>query len=199
MRHYAIAALLAVLGFAVPAATVYAADIAIQSAPASPAEAEAAARHHVSQRAALHMLRAIYGVVASDDLPRLIAADVEAAGASGPTEQATRQLQRDLIAEASYHLISLRYLAESGGANWPRDRAEALYVNDALVTVDALLDRLLDAVDSGADVLPVLREADVLYALTEGVTTVEGDLDHFAGRDDLVEAAFEQAGARSTT
>jgi hypothetical protein len=196
MRYYAIAALLAFLGTAIPAV---AADVPARPVQASPELAQEAARHYVSQRAVLFMIRATYGVISSTDVPALLAADVRAVGTAGPTERDTAELRRDLIAEGSYFLISLRYLAESGGANWPGDRAEAMYSSDATVTVDTLLDHLFDAVDAGEDVLPIMQQVDELYFLTEGVHRVEGDLDHFAGRDELVDDAFLRAGIRSGT
>lgn len=199
MRYCAIAALLAFLGTAIPAVPTFAADVPARSVPASPELAEQTARRYVSQRAVLFMIRATYGVVPSVDVPALVADDVRAVGAAGPTYLETAQLQRDLIAEGSYFLISLRYLAESGGANWPGDRAETMYINDAKVTVDALLDRLLDAVAAGDDVLPIMQQADELYSLTEGMRTVEVELDHFADRDQLVDDAFAQVGPRSGT
>jgi len=199
MRLYAIAALLAFLGTSLPAAPLRAADVPARAAAATPELAEQAARHYVSQRAVLFMIRATYSVVPSGDVPALIADDVRSVGAAGPTDADTAQLQRDLVAEGSYFLISLRYLAESGGANWPGDRAEAMYINDAKVTVDALLDRLLDAVQAGDDVLPIMQQADELYSLTEGARGVTPDLDHFADRDQLVDDAFTQVGPRSGT
>jgi len=197
MRLYVVAAFLALLGTSVPSVPLLAADVPARVAAASPDIAEQAARHYVSQRAILFMIRSTYGVVPPVDVQALIGDDVRAVAAAGPTEKDLVQLRRDLVAEGSYFLISLRYLAESGGANWPDDRAEAMYVNDAKVTVDALLDRLFAAVEAGDDVLPIMQQADELYALTEGVKSVTSELDHFADRDKLVDDAFAQVGPRT--
>lgn len=197
MRLYAVAAFLALLGTSVPSVPLLAADVPARMAAATPEIAEQAARHYVSQRAVLFMIRATYGVVPGADVPALIGDDVRSVGAVGPTEAEIAQLRRDLVAEGSYFLISLRYLAESGGANWPDDRAEAMYINDAKVRVDALLDRLFDAVEAGDDVLPIMQQADELYSLTEGVQGVTAELDHFADRDQLVDEAFSKIGPRT--
>jgi len=150
-------------------------------------DAGEAAEDYLRRRAVLLMIRATFDLLLDEDVPRELAADITRIGAAGPSEGQSALLDRDLLAEGSYYLVSLRYLAETGGAVWPGDRPESSYTNDALVMLDGLQDRLIDAINERTDPLPIFEEAQTILALTEGFSRVPASLDHFGGRDSIVE------------
>src|SRR5690606_2420898 len=115
-------------------------------------------------------------------------------GPAGPSESQLARLDRDLLAEGSYYLVSLRYLTEAGGAAWPGGRPESSYVFDALVTLDALLDRLIEAVNERADPLAIFVEGQRVLALTEGFLRVPPQLDRFGDRDAMVTRVLARHG-----
>lgn len=114
-------------------------------------------------------------------------------GQRAPAEAEHLALDRGLLAEGSYYLVSLRYLILAGGAAWPADRPARSYDNDAIVKLDALQKRLFEAVATRADPLPIFLEAQEIWALTEGYKEVPEQLDVFGHRDELVEMATEDA------
>jgi hypothetical protein len=166
---------------------------------AEPVDAVAALDAYLRRHAVLLMIRASFDVVPHGQVVDELAAEARRLGANGPSEHDLARLDRDLLAEGSYYLVSLRYLATVGGAIWPADRPERFYVNDALVRLEALQERLIEAVETRADPLPVLSEAQAIHALTEGLAEVPEELDYFARRDAIVEEALVTDGPRADT
>ncbi len=163
------------------------------------ANADEALQAHLRRHAVLLMIRASFDVIPHDQVPDELVAEARRIGAHGPADHDLAQLDQDLLAEGSYYLVSLRYLASLGGAVWPSDRPEKFYVNDALVRLESLQRRLMEAVQTRADPLPILTEAQVIYALTEGLAEVPDELDHFGRRDDLVDQVLAADGPRTST
>ena len=183
-----------------------AADMAVPPAPAAaaaeaaePADAVAALDAYLKRQAVLLMIRASFDVVPHNEVPDELAAEARRLGANGPSDHDLERLDRDLLAEGSYYLVSLRYLAALGGAIWPADRPERFYVNDALVRLEALQQRLIEAVAVRTDPLPILTEAQAIHAWTEGLAEVPEDLDYFARRDAIVEQVLATDGPRTST
>jgi hypothetical protein len=164
---------------------------------AAPASAAATA-DYLRRRAVLLMIRATFDLVADEEVPQLLAADLQRLEGNGPAEHELARLDRELLAEGSYYLVSLRYLAEVGGAVWPADRPESAYANDALVALEALQQRLIKAVNSRADPLPIFEQAQAILALSEGFVRVPADMDHFAGRDAIVAQLLASRRAANT-
>lgn len=154
---------------------------------------------YLRRRAVLLMIRSTFNLLLPDEVPRVLAADLRRIGAAGPSEEESLQLDRDLLAEGSYYLVSLRYLAEAGGAVWPSDRPESSYASAALVKLDALQDRLIEAIEQRSDPLPILQEAQAILALTEGYSNVPRGLDRFADRDVIVQDVLEKHGPCTKT
>ncbi len=154
---------------------------------------------YLERYAVLMMIRSTFNVVDHDVIEDELASETRRLGAGGPSDFDQATLDRDLLMEGGYYLVSLRYLTQLGGAIWPDDKPEATYANDALVTLDALEQRLIDAVAERADPLPIFQDAQKLLVLTEGLTEVEPQNDRFAGRDTLVETAITDFGPRSST
>jgi hypothetical protein len=164
-----------------------AADIGVPPPDVEVADPAAATRAYLERYAVLLMIRDTFDVV--EDVATDLAAEAAHIG-DAPTAEDEALLDRNLMTEGSYYLVSLRYLVAVGGAAWPGDRAESAYANDALVTLDALEARLLDTVADRTDPLPLFVEAQQLLLLTEGITNLPADLDRFAGRDALVESVL---------
>lgn len=169
------------------------------SAPDEAAIGSEALDDYLRRRAVLLMIRSTFNLLLPADVPRVLAADVRRIGAAGPSEEESLQLDNDLLAEGSYYLVSLRYLAETGGAVWPSDRPESSYANDSLVELDALQDQLIEAIEQRADPLPILQEAQAILALTEGFTKTPASLDRFADRDAIIEDVLAKHGPRTKT
>lgn len=169
------------------------------SETAAPVYATAALTTYLKRHAALLMIRASFDVVPHDQVTAELAAEVRRLGANGPAEHDLARLDRDLLAEGSYYLVSLRYLATLGGAIWPADRPERFYVNDALIRLEALQERLIETVEMRADPLPVLKEAQAIHALTEGLAEVPEELDYFDQRDAIVEEVLAADGPGTST
>lgn len=166
---------------------------------AIPADPAAALEHHLARHAVLLMIRASFDVLPRDEVFDELAAEARRLGVNGPGEYDLARLDRDLLAEGSYYLVSLRYLAALGGAIWPAGRPERLYVNDTLVRLEALQEQLIEAVATRADPLPILQEAQAIHGLTEGLTEITPPLDYFGGRDELVEQVLADHGPRTST
>lgn len=164
-----------------------------------PAGAATALEAYLRRQAVLMMIRATFDVVPHDEVRGELAAEARRLGAAGPSEYDLDRLDRDLLAEGSYYLVSLRYLALVGGAIWPADRPERFYVSDALVRLEALQEQLMEAVETRADPLPILREAQAIHALTEGLAEVPEELDYFVRRDAIVEEVLATHGPRTST
>jgi hypothetical protein len=147
----------------------------------------------------LLLLRARFDVIPRGQVPDVLAAEARRIGAAGPNAVDLEQLDRDLLAEGSYYIVSLRYLAQLGGAVWPDDRPERFYVNDALVKLDALQLRLLQAVESREDPLPIFLQLQEIDAQTEGYIELPRERDWFSGRDQLVKDVLSADGPRART
>ena len=167
-----------------------AADLRLEAPPVTaPSETTTS---YLDRDAVLMMIRATFNAIDPTTIAPTLADDAGRIGADGPLPGETQLLDRQLLTEASYYLVSLRYLAMSGGANWPGDRAEAIYVNDTLVKLDALEDRLIETMSQHGDPLAILLEAQQILALTEGYTSLPPEMDRFANRDALVDAALSE-------
>ena len=176
-----------------------AADLHAAPRPETAAENTESAVDYLRRLAVLGMIRATFNVIATEDIEAVLERAANAFGAGGPSEFDVARLDRDLLAEGSYYLVSLRYLAESGGAAWPSDRPEIAYTNDALVTLDSLQDRLIDAVNEEADPLPIFKEAQRILALSEGFLAIPVEMDRFKDRDAMVEQVLANHGPTART
>jgi hypothetical protein len=191
-------ALLFAAALATPGVTLApskAADIATGSPPAVTIDdAQAATEAYLRRRAVLLMIRSTFDVIAGEEVPAILVADLEALGTDGPSDAELAILDRDLLAEGSYYIVALRYLIGFGGAAWPGDRPETSYVNDALVRLDALQDNLVAAIAQRADPLPLLLAVEQIRGLTEGFEQLPADMKRFEGRDELVRNVIAENG-----
>lgn len=176
-----------------------AADLDVGPAPLPAAERAEAPADYLRRLAVLQMIRATFNVIATDEVEPELERVARTLSPAGPSESQLARLDRDLLAEGSYYLVSLRYLTESGGAAWPGDRPESSYAYDALVTLDALLDRLVEAVEARADPLAVFVEAQGVLALTEGYRSVPPRMDRFRDRDAMVKRVLARFGPTAST
>lgn len=174
------------------------ADMPESSSPDASAASVQSVREYVEGRALLHTLRTIFDVEAVGDLPALVAADAEAA-AGGVTEEQSRDLQVDLIAEGGYFLTSLRYLIEAGFPNWPEDRSPSSYERDARMMLETLPQQLIALVLAGEDPIAVFETAAQIHWWTEGGNAPLDERGDFSQRDVLVDNALaEQAVEKET-
>ena len=169
------------------------------AAPAAPAESAASIDDYLAKLTVLYQIRAHFGVISFDDVGERLDESVRALGPDGPAAPAMDRLDRDLLAEGSYYVVSLLYLIQAGGAAWPEDRPASSYANDALVQLDQLQDALIDATARGEDPLAVLEGVNLINAWTEGFATIPPHLDSFADRDALAAAALAGYDARAAT
>ena len=170
-----------------------AADIIAPPPERPSAVAAATLRAYLERKALVLLVREKFDVLAPDDVAPLLAADLGRMGAAGPSLHDEAELDRQLRGEGSYYLVSIEYLVRGGGAAWPQDRPASAYVNDALVQLAALADRLAASIAAGGDPLPVFLAAQRLEALAEGETTLPAAADRFGRRDELVRAALALA------
>lgn len=175
----------------------------LQPAPVRPGvgadEAAIRLEGHLERLAALLLLRTAFDVIPGSAVPELLGNEAERLGAGGPADADIGVLDVELLSEASYYIVSLRYLVESGGAIWPPDRPEHFYVNDALVELAATQQALLGVIAAHADPLPLLARVNRVHAWTEGYAEIPPHFDFFSGRDALVDAALASHGPRSAT
>ena len=187
-------ALLLALPFA--AAPVDAADFG--SAPMmEQAPASLGLRAALSRYLSLEMIRVTFDVVPRDELEARLEEQALRWGNAVPAAAALADLDLQLLSEASYYLVSLSYLVQVGGAVFPDDRAEAVYANDTLVKLDDLRRELMDAIETGGEVLPVLVEVEKIHALTEGFGSVPQDLSVFSEHDVVLDRVMSRL-ARGT-
>jgi hypothetical protein len=165
-----------------------AADLDV-AAPISEAQPAEAAVDYLDRLAVVLMIRSSFDVVAVEDVAGLLLDAAEGIGIEVSAE-ASETLDQQLLTEGGYYLVSLRYLALSGGAAWPEDRSEGSYVRDAVLELEGLEAALVTSVRERRDPLPILLEAQRIRALTEGYPEVPEALQRFAGRDELVTAAL---------
>jgi len=188
------------MGLILTGCAASAADMSVAPPPAvemSQADREHALRSYMERRAALLLLRAAFDVVAPEDIAPTLIEDARRLAASGPSAEGERALDEDLLSEASYFIVSLRYLVATGGAAWPSDRPATSYAYDADVQLQALRSRLIGTALAGADPLPVLQAIERIHWQTEGYATPPAD--RFAPRDELVEQALADAKRRIAT
>lgn len=192
-RTWLMTTLLALM--ALGASGAAAADIGGRGSKASPEMA----RHYLNNQTLLLMVRATFDVVERDDIDADMLVIAKRLGPSGPSQEAIEALDRTLLAEASYYLVSLRYTTLVGGAVWPDDKPEDTYENDAIVRLDALERQLDDAIATGHDPLPILEQLQRLWLLSEGMMDVPPERDMFAGRDEIVTRALAAQTPRENT
>ena len=199
MRRWAILRLAALMTLLAMTGVASAADMPRNDTPSAPDAAREATLHYLNNRALLLMVRSTFDVVEHGDIEAGLIADAEGLTAAGPSADEMDLLDRDLLAEASYFIVSLKYLTLVQGAVWPADKPETVYANDALVHLDSLQEQLQADIAGGADPLPVLEQVQDLLLLSEGLTETPPDRDIFAGRDALVTNVLEQYGPWART
>jgi hypothetical protein len=187
------------LTFACFCAAAVAADLGGGGTPPAADGAPQATRHYLENRTTLLMVRATFDVVDREDIEADIVAEARRIGTDGPSLEAMAALDRTLLAETSYFIVSLRYLTLVGGAVWPPDKPETTYDNDALILLDQLEADADEAIATGADPLPVLQRVQQLWLLSEGLTTAPQGRDVFAGRDEIVAAALAAMASRANS
>lgn len=190
--------ILSLAATALPGAPV-AADLRVERPDATTVDTEAATRRYLENQALLLMIRATFDVVERDAIGDVLKATARQLSDRGPSADDMHELNRTLLSEASYYIVSLRYVTLVGGAAWPGDRPESSYANDALVLLDGLERDLGAAIDSDADPLPILLRLQQLWLLSEGLKDVPPERDMFAGRDALVDAALAALDTRASS
>lgn len=159
---------------------------------ASDADVLAATRSYLELRALLHEVRARFDLVGPDQIGEILIGEASSIGPDGPDAHLVDHTLRELLAEGTYYIVSLRYLILSGGAAWPEGKPPAQYENDANVLLDALLTELERSTNLGKDPWNVFHGIDRVNAWTEGyLDPREGGLDHFGDRPALVEQALK--------
>ena len=161
-------------------------------------DSQAATEQYLRRYAVLLGIRATFDVLEEDPVTELVT-ELRRLGPGGPTDIDQGRLDRALLTEGSYYLVSLRYLIVAGGAAWPADRDGRAYAGDSLVRLDRLERELLDSVASGGDPLSLLLEAQQILWLTEGSATTPASSDQFADRDDIVDMVVEDFGPRTSS
>jgi hypothetical protein len=159
--------------------TVQAADYTVAAPVSQDDDGEVRLQTALSHTLALDMVRATFDVIAREDLKDRLQDEARRWGGAAPSPETLADIDRQLLAEASYYLVSLSYVVQVGGAAFPADKTEAVYANDTLVRIDSLQRQLVDAIADGGDVLPILSEAEDIRALTEGYTSVPDDFGVF--------------------
>lgn len=167
-----------------------AADLGSGDTEASPGATLMATERYLSNQTLLLMVRATFDVVERSQIDGDIEAIAKQIGSNGPSPEAMEALDRTLLAEASYYIVSLRYVTLVGGAAWPGEKPESTYADDAIVQLEAFERALSDSIETGSDALPVLERVQQLWLLSEGITTVPAARDMFAGRDEIVARAL---------
>jgi hypothetical protein len=147
----------------------------------------------VSRFLTLLEIRATFDVIEKDAIKGLAADQTAIWQRAAPSPGELKELDRLLLAEASYYLVGLRYLVTLGGAAFPGDQAEPVYQNDTLVRIDALERRLVDVIANGGDPTPILQQAEAIRALTEGYLDMPNDLSVFADHGATLEAIWAEA------
>jgi hypothetical protein len=164
----------------------------LNAAPAAAAEAAPAGlREALSRYLSLEMVRATFDVAPRAELGPDLAEKAARWEAVPPSADEIADIDQQLLAEASYYIVSLSYLVQVGGAVFPSDKAENVYVNDTIVRLDDLRRRLFAAVDEGADVLPILAEVEQIRALTEGYRTIPDGFGLFDQHESLLDQVLE--------
>jgi hypothetical protein len=149
-------------------------------------------REALSRYLSLEMIRATFEVIPRDDLGAVLEDQAARWSIAAPSAAALADLDQQLLTEASYYLVSLSYLVQVGGAVFPGDRAEMVYANDTISKLDDLRRQLVDAIEDGGDVLPVLIEVERIRALTEGYSEVPADFGVFTDHNALLDQVLSK-------
>jgi hypothetical protein len=177
--------------------------VGILWAPASPAADLGASvtlapseAHSLDRRAttlsnllSLLLVRVTFDVMAIEDVLGRVEDRIIAWGGDHPSDGERDEIERQLLAEASYYIVSLRYLIQVGGAAFPSDRPESDYANDTLVRLDSLERKLFDQIAAHEDVEEIIREVEAIRLLTEGSAEMTSGEGYFAQHQNLLEAA----------
>ncbi|WP_423068402.1 hypothetical protein [Devosia sp. CN2-171] len=189
MKILPVLGMLVFLPFGLP---VFAADLS--SAPMAAIDpAPVSVREALSRYLSLEMVRATFDVVSRDELGAELDAQAVRWEGAPPSAAEIADIDQQLLAEASYYIVSLSYLVQVGGAIFPTDKAEDVYANDTLVRLDDLRRRLLASIEEGADVLPILTEVEQIRALTEGYRTVPEGFGLFERHEELLNHVLQTA------
>jgi hypothetical protein len=167
-----------------------AADLDVRPFETSPAMDDAALKAALGRYLDLLLIRATFDVVSADQVVTLLTDRGRAWRRHAPTGAELAEIDTALLAEGSYYIVSLQYVVEVGGAAFPSDRPEASYANDAIVQLQTLRDRYLDAVGNGDNLLPLLQQAERIRALTEGYSSVPAELDAFGQQPELLDETW---------
>ena len=160
-------------------AHVQAADYSVAAPIAEADDGAVRLKAALSNYLALEMIRATFDVVPREELKDRLLGQAKRWGGVAPSPEAVADIDRQLLAEASYYLVSLSYVVQVGGAAFPDDKAESVYANDTLVRIDSLQRKLPETIEAGGDILPILSEAEQIRALTEGYTEMPADFGVF--------------------
>jgi len=170
--------------------TAYGADIGVRPPGEIVRPDPATYRDALIRRSVLYGLRAHFNVISRGDIPLLLKADATHLATAAQIAVESDDIDRDLIAEGSYYIVSLRYLIEFGSANWPLDKSASHYQNDALVMLEDLQERWLVAVGDGGDLPGILDSVDLINAWTEGSPTLTPEYDDFSDLPALVDVTI---------
>lgn len=147
-------------------------------------------RDALSRYLSLEMIRATFDVIPREDLEARLEEEALHWGKSTPTAEMLADVDQQLLAEASYYIVSLSYVVQVGGAVFPDDKAEVVYQNDTIDRLDTLRRELFATVANGGDVLPILSEVEEVKALTEGNRSVPDDTGLFTRHDEILDAVL---------
>lgn len=147
----------------------------------------------LSNALSLLLVRVTFDVTAIADVEPALEARVASWGLGAPSAGERDEIERQLLAEASYYIVSLRYLIEVGGAAFPADRAETAYANDTLVRLDSLERALGDRLAMHREVADLLEEVEAIRALTEGYVEPAGDFGVFTQHAAMLRRVLERA------
>jgi hypothetical protein len=148
-------------------------------------------REALSRYLSLEMVRATFDVLPREDLGAELESQAARWEGAPPSAPELADIDQQLLAEASYYIVSLSYLVQVGGAVFPTDKAEEVYANDTIARLDDLRRRLLASIEDGTDVLPILTEVEQIRALTEGYRTVPDGFGLFERHDDLLDHVLQ--------
>ncbi len=183
-------AALAMMALAAPQPAM-AADLGMQPPAAAEASTDVDMLHSaLSRYLSLQMIRATFDVVPRDDLQPSLTRQLALWANRAPSPDAIADLDRQLLAEASYYLVSLQYVIEVGGAAFPPGGSGS-HANDSLVRITALQRELPQRIAEGGDVEALLAEAERIRALTEGYAEVPPDFGIFGDHDRILATAWD--------
>lgn len=160
---------------------------------------EAALRAYLSRRSSLYEIRQSFDVMSGEEAADALHSDALLAIAGQVTERDLIETEDDLLAEASYFLVSLRYLVTSGFPAWPEDRPASSYERDALAILGPLTGQLRASLDAGDDGAEILRSASIVYWWVEGQVSPAPERADFTNIDGLVDKAISEATDETNT